>query len=299
MKESMFSDFVKNVENRITPKGIAKLYSNAESLGKLPLVLQHYLVKKGSKDNPYMGFVVEPYSLFLAYEINESDISNYIPNDYELLPSSIFENENRKKCAIIGCFNVHTSVFWGSRFELYIIARNKKTNLLSWVICDYESNTINYDPDKGFLSPTLSACVYTTTHNGNIICDIKSMKSNNAIKLDIDINNTNCIELNKQLWIEGNLSIDYSGELSNKGNEPFGLIFDPAEMNCAQLIDPSGIRVNEIEFGFIKKGMKPFAVCCFQYAQHYITTVFQKGHELKDENDLESKIAEIVKDNNA
>lgn len=299
MKDDVFYDFVKNVENRITPKGIAKLYSNAESLGKLPLSLQHYLVKKGSKDNPYMGFVVEPYSLFLAYEINEDDIKNYIPSDYELLPSSIFENESRKKCAIIGCFNVHTSVFWGSRFELYIIARNKKTNLLSWVICDYESNTINYDPDKGFLIPTLDKCVYTTTHNGNIICDIKSIKSNNTIKLDIDITNTSCIELNKQLWIEGNLSIDYAGELNSKGNEPFGLIFDPAEMNCAQLIDPRGIRTNEIEFGFIKRGMKPFAVCCFQYAQHYITTVFQKGHELKDEKDLENKITEIIEDNNA
>jgi hypothetical protein len=299
MKYSVFSEFVKNVENRITPKGIAKLYTNAESLGKLPLAVQHYLVKKGSKNNPYMGFVVEPYSLFLAYEINENDIENYIPEEYELIPSSIFENEDRKMCAIIGCFNVHTSVFWGSRFELYIIARNKKNNLLSWVICDYESNTINYDPDKGFLTPTLGKCVYTTTHNGNIICDIESIKSNNTIKLDIDISNTSCIELNKQLWIEGNLSIDYSGELNSKGNEPFGLIFDPAEMNCAQLIDTKSIRTNEIEFGFIKKRMKPFAACCFQYAQHYVTTVFQKGHEIKDKNDLENKIDEIVKDINA
>jgi hypothetical protein len=121
----------------------------------------------------------------------------------------------------------------------------------------------------------------------------------NSIKLDIDINNTNCIELNKQLWIEGNLSIDYSGELNSKGNEPFGLIFDPAEMNCAQLINPDSVKENEIEFGFIKKGMKPFAICCFQYAQHYITTIFQKGHELKDEKDLENKIFEIVEGTNA
>lgn len=299
MKEEIFSYFVKNVENRITPRDIAKLFSNAELLRKLPLFIQHYLVKKGSKDNPYMAFVVEPYSLFLAYEINEDDVKQYIPTDYELLPTSIFENESRKNCAIIGCFNVHTSVFWGSRFELYIIARNKKTNLLSWIICDYESNTINYDPCKGFIGPTLGKCIYTTTHNGNIVCDVVSAKSRNTINLDVDINNTSCIELNKQLWIEGNLSIDYSGELNNKGDDPFGLIFDPAEMNCAQLIDKKSIKINDIEFGFITNDMKPFSVCYFQYAQHYITTVFQKGHELKNENDLENKIEEIVKNNNA
>ncbi len=244
-----------------------------------------------------MGFVVEPYSLFLAYEVNDDDVKKYIPNEYELLPTSIFENESRKKCAIVGCFNVHTSVFWGSRFELYVIARNKKNNLLSWIICDYESNTINYDPCKGFMGPTLDSCVYTTTHSGNIICDIASAKSKNRIDLDVDINNTSCIELNKQLWIEGNLSIDYSGELSNKGNDPFGLIFDPAEMNCAQLIETKGIHIHNLEFGFITKGMKPFAVCCFQYAQHYITTVFQKGNELKNEEDLENRIEEIVNKN--
>lgn len=299
MDKDLLHSYVRNVETRISPKGISYLYINAERLSKLPLGIQHFLIKKGAKKNPYMGFVVEPYSIFFAYEIDESDVSEYLPNDYELLPSSIFENEEKKKCAIIGCFNVHTSVFWGSRFELYVIARNRKNGLLSWVICDYESNTISYDQEKGFLRPTLARCVLTTTYNGSVLCEFESNKSNNKMDVEMDTAHTSCIELNQQLWIEGNLSIDYSGELSNKGNEPFGLIFDPDEMKCAQLINSDSVKIKELNFGFINKSMKPFAVCCFQYAQHYLTTVFQKGHELKNKNDLENRIINIIRNGDA
>ena len=36
-------------------------------------------------------------------------------------------------------------MFWGCRVELYLVAENTRTGMLTWVICDYESNTINYD----------------------------------------------------------------------------------------------------------------------------------------------------------
>jgi hypothetical protein len=294
MKKEDTQRYIKDVENRITPGKVATVYQGAELLRKLPLFIQKKIITKSSKADPYMGFVVEPYSLFLAYEVDESLIGEYLPAEYELEPVSIFDNTVEKKCAIIGCFNVHTSVFWGSRFELYLIARNKKTGLVSWLICDYESNTINYDPGKGFLSPTLKRCIYTTSYDGELICDIESKKSKNKIKLIADIKRFSCIELNKKLWIEGNLSIDYSGELDNSGNDPFGLIFDPNEMKCAQLLRKEDIEIENIDFLFIDKSMGPFEACCFQYAQHYITTIFPRGHEMKDESDLENRIKEII-----
>ncbi len=66
--------------------------------------------------------------------------------------------------------------------------------------------------------------------------------------LVVDVNNYNCINLNQKLWIEGNLSIDYSGELDNSGKDPFGLIFDPMEMKCAQHIQADQIQINHLEF---------------------------------------------------
>ncbi|MGL5540353.1 MAG: hypothetical protein ACRDBX_01830 [Erysipelotrichaceae bacterium] len=286
--------FIKHTEEIITPSGIAQVSSNARNLMKLPKFAQQFIVDLNSKNSQSMGFVVEPYSFFLAYEISEEMVKEYIPDHYELVPISIFDHSERKFCAILGCFNVHTSVFWGSRFELYIIAKNKKNNLISWLICDYESNTFHYDPGKGFLPDTLSKSVYTTTYDGKIICEIESKKSSTKMDLIVDVNQHNCINLNQKLWIEGNLSIDYSGKLENGGKDPFGLIFDPMEMKCAQHIQPDQMQINHLEFGFIKEGMQPYEACCFPFAQHYLTTVFPEGHSMKDEHDLNKKISEIV-----
>ncbi|MBI4856715.1 MAG: hypothetical protein HY818_08245 [Acetobacterium woodii] len=287
-------EFIKDTENKITPDGIATTFNNAQKLMKLPKFVQNLIVKQNTKPNQYMGFVVEPYSLFLAYEITEELVKKYITDDYELVPISIFDQSEKKLCAIIGCFNVHTSVFWGSRFELYVIAKNKKTNLISWLICDYESNTFHFDPGKGFIPSTLRQSVFTTSYDGTLLCHIKSAKSSNQIDLMVDINQHNCINLNQRLWIEGNLSIDYAGELDNNGNDPFGLIFDPMEMKCAQHIEVDQLQINSLEFGFINSQMKPYEACCFPFAQHYMTTIFPAENMMKDENDLYAKISEIV-----
>lgn len=286
--------FMKEVEMKVTPEGVSKMYNNASKLMKLPKPIQQYIVDKNSKNNDYMGFVVEPYSFFLAYEVTEELVKDHLPDNYELVPTSIFAHTKPTCCAIIGCFNVHTTVFWGSRFELYIIAKNKKTNLLSWLICSYESNTFNYEPGSGFAPQTLKHSVFTTTYDGTLLCDIESKKSNTKLDFSVDLNQHSCINLNQQLWIEGNLSIDYSGELDNKGNDPFGLIFDPNEMKCAQHIHEDQVTINQLEFGFITSDMKPFEACCFPFAQHYLTTIFPEGHNMKDEQDLEDKIAEII-----
>ena len=62
--------FVLHTERKISPKAVAKLYARAEMLAKLPRSVQRWIVTHAGGD-PYMGFVVEPYCLFLAYEIDD------------------------------------------------------------------------------------------------------------------------------------------------------------------------------------------------------------------------------------
>lgn len=294
MDSALFRAYVKNVEQRIEPKKVAEAFQGAQMLRKLPFLIQKIIMKNVTKKDPYMGFVVEPWSLFLSYEITQKDVEHFLPKNYELLPSSIFEHSPKKHCAIIGLFNIHTDVFWGSRFEIYVIARNKDTNLATWIIYDYESNTINFDPGEGFIAPTLSKSVFTTSHKGEIITAFENQSTNNCITLYADTKNTKYKSLNQQLWIEGNLSVDYSGELGDQSSEPFGLIFDPEEMKGAMEIMPNTINIEKLNFGFLNKERTLLEACCFPYAQHFITTTIPKGHEMKNERDLENKIKEIA-----
>ncbi len=294
MDKDIFRNYVKNVERRIEPQKVSVAYQGAEFLRKFPLFLQKMIIGSTTKKKSHMGFVVEPWSLFLAYEITEEDIQHCLPDNYELLPTSIFQDSPKKNCAVIGLFNIHTDVFWGSRFEIYIIARNKDTGLASWIIYDYESNTINYDPGQGFLGATLRKSVFTTTHKGEIITELKGRKGNNIIQLTADTKDAKYKELDRQLWIEGNLSIDYSGELGDKNSNLFGIIFDPEEMKEALQINTEKIQFQEMNFGFINRNSVLLEACCFPYAQHMITTIIPKGHEMRNEKDLENKIKEIV-----
>jgi hypothetical protein len=294
MDKKLSEDFFKDVEGRISPARVAVTYQGAEFLRKLPLSFQRHAAAKGAKTDPYMGFVVEPYSLFVAYEIDPAMAASFLPPHYRLVPTSLFRDEPEYCCAILGMFNIHTSVFWGSRFELYVIAQDERSGLLSWVMCDYESNTINYDPGKGFLGPTTDRCVCTTAYDSRLICDMSSKKGPNRLSLTVTLASRGFTPLSKRLWVEGNLSIDYAGELDNKGDDPFGLIFDPGEMAQAWKITENQLEISGLRFGFLDQSIQPREICCFPFAQHYVTTTFPKGSAIRDEADLEMKIRELL-----
>lgn len=291
-------DFIKITEKLVTPRKVSKLFQNAEMMGKLPIFIQKKIMEVGSKSDPYISFIVEPYSLFLAYEIiDEEKILSMLPEDYELIETSMFDGNPERKCVIIGGFNVHTSVFWGNRLEVYIIAKNKKTNLISWIILDYETNTISFDPGRGFVSPTTEQSVLTTSFAGEVILDVVSEISNNRLQLIAQINRENYKNLNQTLWIDGNFSVDYSNELSDVKTKPFGLVFDPAEMKEALEIPDENLEMlkNTILQEVISN--KPFEVCCFPYAQHFYTTSMPMENSVKDVNDLENRVREINREN--
>jgi len=286
--------FIKITEKLVTPERVASIFGGAQFLSKLPQFLQRKIMTEGAKKDPYISFIVEPYSLFLAYEIiDEEKIKNIISDDYELIDCSMYAGEKGKKCVIIGAFNVHTSVFWGNRLEVYIIAKNKKTGFVSWIIQEYETNTISYDPGRGFVMPDVKHTVLTTSFLGEVVLDVDGVASKNRISAIANVKKGEWKALNDKLWVEGNLSIDYSSELTDLKTKPFGLVFDPAEMEQALQIKDNDFEVRENTFleGII--ATQPFEVCCFPFAQHFYTTNIPMGHSIKNKTDLENRIYEI------
>jgi hypothetical protein len=282
--------FVAHTEQKVAPRDVAKLYPRAEMLAKLPLSVQRWIVAHAGGD-PYMGFVVEPYCLFLAHEIHDLAAARLqLPADYELVPTTMFAGGAPRHCAILGAFTVHTSVFWGSRVEMYLIAENTRTGMLTWVICDYESNTINYDPGQGFSGSTTQRSVITTTHAGDVIVDVQSRERPNHLAVTAALPGAPMRPLDQRLWIDGNLSVDYGGRLMDADSVPFGLIFDPGEMEQALDIPLDAVIVEQNTFGAGILAPQPFEVAVFPYAQHFLTTSYPQPSTIHDHAGLEDAV---------
>jgi len=285
--------YIKTTEKMVVPAKVAFTTQGSTILRKLPLTLQRYIVNRGARTNPYMSFVVEPYSVFLAFEVADTEAAESIlPPNYSLLPSAMFSDTTKRPCAIISAFNVHTSVFWGSRVEYYMIAENCETGLLSWIIAEYESNTHSYDPSQGFIGPSTSHSVVTTSYLGEIIVDVASAQSDNSLTLVASLKNGVLTELEQRLWAEGNLSVDYGGELQ-QCTKPFSLVFDPNEMAHALKVPLDDISLCINTFGAGVLDPKPFEAVCFPYAQHFVTTSVPTATSMRTAEDLEQAVTEI------
>jgi hypothetical protein len=209
-----------------------------------------------------------------------------LPPDYALVPTTMFADGQPRYCAIVGAFNVHTSVFWGSRIELYLIAEHTGTGMLTWLICDYESNTINYDPGEGFSGATTSHAVVTTSHRGEVIVDVLSKDRPNHLAVTAASRAGSMRALDQRLWIDGNLSVDYGGRLMHAGSDPFGLIFDPGEMEHALNIPLDSVTVERNTFGESFRAAEPCEVACFPYAQHFLTSSYPQPSQIRDRQGL-------------
>ncbi len=277
----------------VIPAKVASTTQGSSFLHKLPLRLQRYIVNRGARSNPYMSFVVEPYPVFLAFEVTDIETAERVlPPNYSLYPLVMFNDTPKRPCAIISAFNVHTSVFWGNRLEFYLIAENCKTGLLSWIIVEYESNTHSYDPSQGFIGPSTSHSVVTTSYLGEIIVDVASAKSGNSLKLVADLKNGVITEFDQRLWVEGNLSVDYGSDLQQI-TKPFSLVFDPKEMAQALKIPLNDISLCTNTFDEGALNPMPFEVACFSYVQHFVTTSVPTATAMRTAEDLEKAVNEI------
>lgn len=287
--------FVTLTEDSVSPRDVGRLYARAEALARLPLGVQRWIVQRAGRD-PYMGFVVEPYCLFLAYEVTDEDAAaRLLPPGYRLIPSAMFEGDQPRYVAILGAFTVHASVFWGTRVELYLIAESEETGMMTWIIGDYESDTINYDPGQGFSRATTSRAIVTTTHTGDVLVDVRSADRPNALVLTAPTASGTQRPLEQRLWVEGNLSVDYGGRLAHPGSESFGLVFDPGEMTQALEIPVDAVEVERNTFGADIRAAEPLSVACFPYAQHFLTTSYPRSRPIRDRGRLEQEIEDRLR----
>ena len=289
--------FIKKVEQMINPKDIATLQMLAPLSKMIPKRFQNKVLTDSAKDNPYMGFVVEPYSIFLCYELIDLDwAKKLIPDGFELIKTSIFSDSEPKYYAIFGSFNVHTSAFWGTRLEVNIIARNKKNNLLSWVIIDYDTNTLSHDISKGVVGSTTKNALLTTDFDGNIIVDIENIEKDRALIFDGSTSYSEAKIMDKTLWLQGNLSVGYGREISKNSNEVFSLKFDPKEVEKGFKIPNNQVRISQNTWF---KGLFrniPEEVVYFPYAQHYLSDSPGYFSEIKNEEDMIKQFTQLELD---
>ncbi len=234
-----------------------------------------------------MGFVVEPYSFFLFYEISDLEkATNLLPDGFKMIKTKVFEEDEPKYYCVFGCFRAHTSAFWGVRAEFYIIAEDKQTGLLSWIIVDYDTNTISYDSGNGLRSPNSSRAVVTINHRGMLFVDIKRDDDNRELVCDANIEKGEMTKLDQRLWLEGNLSIGYGRVLSENDADIFSLKFEPLEVEKALKIPTDSLEIESNTWypGLFKS--LPSQIVCFPYAQHFVSDSPGHSSNLKNRDEL-------------
>lgn len=294
MQKTDLINYIKTTENNVEPLKVASGIQGVSFFSKLPRSFQNFIIKRSSKVGSTMSFIVEPYSTFLSFEIVDTKAAEkLLPPGYKLLPGSLFNGGEERLCAIVGAFNVHTSVFWGSRLEFYIVAENQTTGLLSWIIVSYETNTASFDPNRGFIGPTTSHSVVTTSYEGEMIVDVKSAENLNHISYTADLSQSQNVGMNERLWIEGNLSVDYGGDL-HQATDPFALVFDPNEVAQGKKVSPDHVNISINTYGQGFLNPKPYEVAYFPYAQHFTTTTFPEATTMRTAQDLEAGVEKLT-----
>lgn len=265
-------DFIKNVEGLVDPIKVGSIHYLQQFLGRLPKNSQNKIIEGASDKTPHMGFVVEPYSSFLCYEIRDVAWANSLLSDnFEMIRSRVIKDEEPKYYALFGSFNVHTSAFWGQRMEFYLVARDKTTGLLSWIIVDYDTNTISHDKKGGLIGPTTSKSIITTDYMGNVIVDVVRKDQSRTLTYDFNVKDGSLLDMDPELWLFGNLSIGYSKELSNNSSEVFSLKFNPLEVEKAIRINDDKYTIETNTWYGDKLDKTPAHVLVFPYAQHMVS----------------------------
>lgn len=265
-------EYAKGVEKLVDPMEVGKVLYLQTKLKRLPVWLQRKIVTSTTKKATKMPFVVEPYCSFMFYEITEPEkMQQFLPNGFRPAKAAIFEGDTPKYYGIVTMFRVHSSVFWGARTEFYLIAENTETGLLSWIICDYISDTISYDAKHGLKSPDAKAAVMTTTCEGDFVCDMRNDDGKKFVRCEMSLKDAKMKKLDQRLWIEGNTSIAYGRLAGEEDGDLFSLTFFPEEMKQALEIPVAKVQKAEVLCGTGKLGGKIERAVSFPYAQHMLS----------------------------
>lgn len=264
--------FIKKTETLVKPRDVMTISFFSDLNRLFPKKIQRAFMEGGKKKVPYMGFIVDPYSFFLAFKIKDPAAAQaMLPEGYELVETCIFKGDEKIPMAIAGVFNARTSAFMGLRFEFYIIARSKDSGLISWIICELETNSNNYTPKNGFGGFTCDPAVFAVTSFGELIVEIANRQDKKEFITSVNLKKGATQELDESLWIDGNLSIDYGGALKSDSSSFFSLIFDKNMMKEAIKIPLEQVSITSNTYlGNIIDPMKPVTAVIFPFTQHFI-----------------------------
>ncbi|MGW8315468.1 MAG: hypothetical protein ACWGNV_07700 [Bacteroidales bacterium] len=290
--------FIKGVEQLIEPMKVSNLLFFQNLKGLLPPTLLRRLLYRASKNTPHIGFVIEPYSLFLFFRLKDLDYArSMLPDRYELTRTKLFDEDEPEYYMGLGNLGTRASTFWGTRQEAYLIATDKKTGLLSFIFIDILSNTIIALPTKGIADPNCKKAIFTTSSKRQIFLDIEENKTGRTFSLTGSIKRGKARRLYEPLWLMGNTSIGHSRKFVEGEDHPFAVVFDPAEVEEALDIPPGDIRITENTLFPGLADSEPSKVICFPFAQHYIADSPGCYTTVKDRDDLIRKYNELaVKD---
>ena len=287
-------EYAKGVERLVDPMEVGKVTYMQTKLRRLPVFLQRKIVSSATKKADKMPFVVEPYCTFMFYEIAEPEkIQPYLPDDFRPAKASVFEGDESRYYGIVTMFRVHSSVFWGARTEFYLVAENTKTGLLSWIICDYISDTISYDVKHGLKSPDASRAVMTTTCEGDFVCDMKNADGKKYVRSEMNLTGAKMRKLDKRLWIEGNTSIAYGRLAGEADADLFSLTFFPEEMEQALEVPIEKVRKAEVLCGTGKLGGVLERAVSFPYAQHMLSDAPERQTHYGSEKALREAVEKV------
>jgi len=287
--------FIRHVEDLIRPMKVSNLlfFQNLRVL--LPPFLLKKLLHRASRNTPRIGFMIEPYSLFLFFKLRDLDRARaMLPDRHELAKTKLFADDEPAYYLGYGNLGTRASTFWGTRVEAYLIATDKETGLLSFIFIDILSNTIIALPSQGIADPNCSNAMFTTGPKGGVILDIEEKQTGRRLNLTGNISRGSMRPLYQPLWVMGNTSIGYSRELAQGDERPFAVIFDPAEVEEALDIPADDIRIHE---NTLFPGLADAEICnaiCFPYAQHYMADSPGCYTPVRDREDLVRKYNELA-----
>ena len=287
--------FIKGVESLINPMEVSNLLFFQKLKILLPPLIMKRLLYKASKKTPYIGFAIDPYSLFLFFKLrNLEEAKSMLPDRYELAKTRLFADDEPDYYMGVGNLGTRASTFWGTRLESYLIATDKKTGILSFIFIDILSNTLIALPSKGIEDPNCKKAVFTTSSKGEVFLDIEESKTGRKLSLTGSIKEGNLRRLDQDLWLMGNTSIGHSKKLADGDDNPFAVIFDPAEVDEALDIPTENIHIQENTLFPGLAETETSKVVCFPFAQHFYADSPGCYTSVKDRDDLVSKYNEIA-----
>lgn len=287
--------FIKRVEGLIDPAEVCDLNCIQRFRRLMPASLFKRLLLRTSKRYPYIGFVIEPYAVFLFFRLKDLERArSLLPARYELVETRITADGEPGFYHGMGIFNTKGSTFWGTRLESYLIARDRETGLISWIFLDILSNTLIALPKLGVADRNCEKAVHTTNAKGDLFIEVEESASGRRLALRGNITAGVRKALDRDLWIGGNTSIAYAEKLSGGDDRPFAVIFDPAEVDTALEIPTADVRISANDLAPDLAETELRQVLCFPFTQHYIADSPGCRTYVRDEPDMIAKYEELA-----